>query len=76
MEVAIRKGRKIEIPEIIMEKFGLKVGDKIILKEHDNNLLITPKRTIADELRGSIKVENKDKIDEIVSTEVWDLTEG
>ncbi|MCZ7400300.1 MAG: hypothetical protein WA102_06505 [Candidatus Methanoperedens sp.] len=76
MEVVIRKGRLIEFPEILMEKFRLKVGDKIILKEHDNDLLIVPKRTIVDELRGSIKVENKNKIDEIISTEVWELNEA
>ncbi len=44
--------------------------------EHDNDLLIIPKRTSIDELRGSIKVENKDKIDEIVSTEVWEFNEA
>jgi len=35
MESVIRKGRIIELPEELMKKLGLRVGDKIILKENE-----------------------------------------
>jgi len=72
MESVIRKGRIIELPEELMKKLGLRVGDKIILKENEKGLSIRPKRSIVDELRGSIKVD-EETIDEIISAEVWDL---
>ena len=72
MESVIRKGRIIELPEELMKKLGLRVGDKIILKENEKGLSILPKRSIVDELRGSIKVD-EETIDEIISAEVWDL---
>lgn len=74
MDVVIRKGGIIELPQKILERYGLKVGEKILLKERNNYLMISPKRAISDELRGSIKA-NKNKIDEIVSAEIWDLNE-
>jgi bifunctional DNA-binding transcriptional regulator/antitoxin component of YhaV-PrlF toxin-antitoxin module len=74
MEVIIQKDGMIELPESMMRKLGLKVGDKIIVKDEDDELSIRPKRSIVDELRGSIKVGDKDKIDEIISAEVWDLS--
>jgi len=73
MEVIIQKDRKIELPEPMLKKLGLKIGDTIVVKEEDDKLSIRPKQSVVDELRGSIKVEDRDKIDEIVSAEVWDL---
>jgi bifunctional DNA-binding transcriptional regulator/antitoxin component of YhaV-PrlF toxin-antitoxin module len=74
MEAVIRKGRIIiELPEELMGKFGLRIGDKIILKENEKGLSILPKRSIVDEIRGSIKVDDEEAIDEIISAEVWDL---
>jgi hypothetical protein len=51
---------------------------EILTEKHE--ILIRPKsrrskQTIVDELRGSIKVENRVKIDEIISAEIWDLNE-
>lgn len=33
MEVVITKGRYIEIPEYIMKKLGLKIGERVTIKE-------------------------------------------
>jgi len=38
MEAVIRKGRIIEIPEIFMRKFGLKVGEKVSFNDKDYSL--------------------------------------
>ncbi len=72
MEVVIKKGRKIEIPEVAMRKLGLKVGEKVSIKEKAYSLEIAPAKSIADELRGSIKSDKK-RIEELVEAEVWEL---
>jgi len=38
MEAVIRKGRIIEILEIFMRKFGLKVGEKVSFNDKDYSL--------------------------------------
>lgn len=72
MEVVINKGRHIEIPEYIMKKLGLKIGEKVTIKEKATSIEIAPSRLVADRLRGSIKSDKK-KIDEIIDFEVWEL---
>ncbi len=67
----------ILIPKGILRQLGIE-NFEILTGKHE--ILIRPKsrrskQTIVDELRGSIKVENKDKIDEIISAEIWDLNE-
>ncbi len=67
----------ILIPKGILKQLGIE-NFEILTGKHE--ILIRPKsrrskQTIVDELRGSIKVENKDKIDEIISAEIWDLNE-
>lgn len=73
MEAIIQKDRRIELPEPMLKKLGLKVGDTIVIRDEDDKLSIRPKQSVVDELRGAIKVDDEDKIDEIVSAEVWDL---
>jgi len=77
MEIKMVK-EGILIPKGILKKLGME-NFEILTEKHE--ILIRPKSrrmkpTVVDELRGSIKVENKDKIDEIISAEVWDLNEG
>jgi len=67
----------ILIPKGILRQLGIE-NFEILTGKHE--ILIRPKsrrskQTIVDELRGSIKVENKDKIDEIILAEIWDLNE-
>ncbi len=67
----------ILIPKGILKQLGIE-NFEILTRKHE--ILIKPrsrrsKQTIVDELRGSIKVENKNKIDEIISAQIWDLNE-
>jgi len=67
----------ILIPKGILKQLGIE-NFEILTGKHE--ILIRPKsrrskQTIVDELRGSIKVENNDKIDEIILAEIWDLNE-
>lgn len=76
MEIKMVK-EGILIPKGILRQLGIE-NFEILTEKHE--ILIRPKsrrskQTIVDELRGSIKVENKDKIDEIISAEIWDLNE-
>lgn len=72
MEVVINKGRYIEIPEYIMKKLGLKIGERVTIKEKAASIEITPSRLVTDSLRGSIKSDKK-KIDEIIKAEIWTI---
>ncbi len=72
MEVVIKKGRKIEIPEAVMRKLGLKVGEKVIIRERAHSLEIAPakikvveKKSVVDEISGKLKLE-QGIIDELV----------
>lgn len=67
----------ILIPKGILKQLGIE-NFEILTGKHE--ILIRPKsrrskQTIVDELRGSIKVENNEKIDEIILAEIWDLNE-
>jgi len=72
MEVVIQKGRFIEIPEYIMRKLGLQIGEKVTIKEKASHIEIANPKYVADRLRGSIKSDKK-KIDEIIKAQVWEL---
>ncbi len=76
MEIKMVK-EGILIPKGMLKQLGIE-NFEILTEKHE--ILIRPKsrrskQTIVDELRGSIKVENKDKIDEIILAEIWDLNE-
>ncbi|MCZ7358430.1 MAG: hypothetical protein O8C66_11675 [Candidatus Methanoperedens sp.] len=76
MEIKMVK-EGILIPKGVLRQLGIE-NFEILTEKHE--ILIRPKsrrskQTIVDELRGSIKVENKDKIDEIILAEIWDLNE-
>ncbi|CAG0972148.1 hypothetical protein METP3_01552 [Methanosarcinales archaeon] len=67
----------ILIPKGILKQLGIE-NFEILTGKHE--ILIRPKsrrskQTIVDELRGSIKIENTDKIDEIILAQIWDLNE-
>lgn len=67
----------ILIPKGILKQLGIE-NFEILTGKHE--ILIRPKsrrlrQTIVDELRGSIKIENTDEIDEIIMAERWDLNE-
>lgn len=67
----------ILIPKGILRQLDIE-NFEILTGRHE--ILIRPisqrsKKTIVDELRGSIRVENKDKLDEIILADIWDLNE-
>lgn len=64
----IKPNRRIEIPEEMMKRLGLKVGEEIELRVVDRKVLIRPSRSIVDELTGIIKVDPK-IVDEVVENE-------
>ena len=75
MEAVIRKGRIIEIPEVFMRKFGLKVGEKVSFNEKDYSLEITPAKikaveheNIVDKISGKLRLK-QEIIDELVENE-------
>jgi len=75
MEAVIRKGRIIEIPEIFMRKFGLKIGSKVSFNEKDYSIEITPAKiksaeheNIVDKISGKLRLK-QEIIDELVDNE-------
>ncbi len=82
MEVVIKKGRKIEIPESAMRKLGLEVGKKVIIREKADSLEIVPakikavdRRSMVDEISGKLKLK-QEIIDELVESEDVYAPEG
>lgn len=65
----IGPNRRIEIPEEMMNRLGLKVGEDVELRVVDRKVLIKPSRSIVDELTGIIKVEDSKVVDEVVENE-------
>lgn len=75
MEAVIKKGRIIEIPEVFMRKFGLKVGEKVSFNERGLSLEITPAKinaveheNIVDKISGKLRLK-QEIIDELVENE-------
>lgn len=56
----------------IMRKLGLQIGEKVTIKKKASHIEIANPIYIADRLRGYIK-SDKNKIDEIIKAEVWEL---
>jgi antitoxin component of MazEF toxin-antitoxin module len=71
MEVMIRKGGIIELPEIILTKLGLKTGKKVDLCIKDHELLIRPVENLTNKITDSLKLNDAKLIEAIVETEDW-----
>ncbi len=71
MEVVIRKGGLIELPEIILTQLGLAVGKKVSLSIKEHELLIRPIEHVTLKITDSLKLDNVKLIEEIVETEDW-----
>ena len=55
----IKPGGEIEIPEEIMKRLHLKVGEEVALSVTDRKLLIKPAKSIVDEITGAIEIDPK-----------------
>ncbi len=71
MEVLVKKGGIIELPNSFMVELGLSEGKKVFLNVKDGEILIKPAKDIAKRLAGSIALDDVDLIDEIVESEDW-----
>ena len=71
MEVLVKKGSIIELPNSFMVELGLSEGKKVFLNVKDGEILIKPAKDIAKRLEGSIALDDVDLIDEIVESEDW-----
>jgi antitoxin component of MazEF toxin-antitoxin module len=71
MEVVIRKGGIIELPEIILTKLGLTTGKKVDLSLKNHELLIRPVENLTNKITDSIKLNDAKLIEAIVETEDW-----
>ncbi len=71
MEVLVKKGGIIELPNSVMVELGLSEGKKVFLNVKDGEILIKPAKDIAKRLEGSIALDDVDLIDEIVESEDW-----
>ncbi len=71
MEVIIRKDGIIELPEIILKKFGLTPGKKVELRIKHHEILIRPVENVTNKITDSIKLDNAKLIEAIVETEDW-----
>ena len=71
MEVLVKKGSIIELPNSFMVELGLSEGKKVFLNVKDGEILIKPAKDIAKRLAGSIALDDVDLIDEIVESEDW-----
>ena len=71
MEVIIRKGGIIELPEIILTKLGLTTGKKVDLYLRDHEILIRPVENLTKKITDSIKLDDAKLIESIVETEDW-----
>ncbi len=71
MEVIIRKGGIIELPEIILTKLGLTIGKKVDLSIKDHELLIRPVENVTNKITDSIKLHDVKLIEAIIETEDW-----
>jgi len=71
MEVLVKKGGIIELPDSVMAELDLSEGKKLFLNIKDGEILIKPSKDISKKLAGSIALEDADLIDEIVESEDW-----
>lgn len=71
IDVVIRKGGIIEIPEALMSELGLTPGTRVAITTKDKELLIKPVENITKRITDSIKIEDKKLIEEIVNSEEW-----
>lgn len=62
----IKPDRKIEIPEEIMKRLHLKVGEEVALSVTDRKLLIKPAKSVIDEVVGTAKLKDAKLIDKII----------
>ena len=53
MEVLVKKGGIIEIPNSVMAELGICEGKKLFLNVKDGKILINPAKNIAERLAGS-----------------------
>lgn len=71
MEVLVKKGGMIELPNSVLSELGLSEGKKLFLNVKDGEILIKPVKNIAERLAGSMELDDVNLIDEIVQSEDW-----
>lgn len=71
MEVLVKKGGMIELPNSVLSELGLSEGKKLFLNVKDGEILIKPVKNTAERLAGSMELDDVDLIDEIVQSEDW-----
>jgi antitoxin component of MazEF toxin-antitoxin module len=62
----IKPNREIELPEEVMKRLHLKVGEKIALSVKNRRLLIKPAKSVVDEVVGAAKLKDTKIIDKII----------
>lgn len=67
----IKPNRKVEIPEEILKRLHLGVGEEIEFMVEDKRLIIQLHKDPIDELTGSISLKDIKLIDEIIESEDW-----
>lgn len=55
----ITSKKQLTLPSKLFNKAGFKIGQKVIVKEENGNLLITPAENLVEELAGSLKMPEK-----------------
>jgi len=71
MEVLVKKGGMIELPNSVLDELGLSEGKKLVLNVKDGEIFIKPAKNTAERLAGSMALDDVDLIDEIVQSEDW-----
>lgn len=71
----IKPNGELKLPQEVMRKLKLKVGEKVRLEIRGNEITVQPvkvgKKNITKKLSGSIKLHDPKLIDEIISSEEW-----
>jgi antitoxin component of MazEF toxin-antitoxin module len=71
LEVLVKKGGMIELPNSVLAELGLSEGKRLFLNVKDGEILIKPAKNAAERLAGSMAMDDVDLIDEIVQSEDW-----
>lgn len=55
----ITSKRQVTIPSKVFKKAGIKIGEKVVVQEVEDGLLIKPAMRLVEELGGSVSVPKK-----------------
>lgn len=63
---------EIKLPMEVIDNLGVKIGEELEVKIKGRQVILSPTRSVADELWGSIKC-SKEEIKEVLNMEVGDF---